>query len=466
MSDSQVNDEQNALKAGPPILPVVRPCRIGDGILALPEDEQERLRAVSASSPDDVQFFVPASGSGSRMFSFLEAYLSHPTNELTEQAQRFFSKLPSFAFFRKLPDQLQQSYLDGTLQIADFIHFLLDCEGLNYGHLPKALIPFHKHEPFVLNAFQEHLAQGHDLSKGAVRFHFTIQEEYTQAFIESKNELSALTRQDYQIDFSSQDKNTDAYVFDEDLQLIKDDDGQALRRPAGHGTLLQNLLQLRAPYILVKNIDNIQHFTQKQQSIDNWKFLLGLQLEIRSQLKIFLENQNWAGLQAWNANIGLFESASISNLSSDEWSELLNRPLRVCGMVRNNGQPGGGPFLMELNGHLTKQIIEKNQLASHPQVSQLMLQSAYFNPVLMVLSPCDLNGQFHDLTQFADPNSYLVVEKTLQGKKVQFIERPGLWNGAMAKWNTLFVEVPSGVSSPVKSALDLLDFAHQANKGA
>jgi hypothetical protein len=135
-------------------------------------------------------------------------------------------------------------------------------------------------------------------------------------------------------------------------------------------------------------------------------------------------------------------------------------------MVRNNGQPGGGPFYMEYNDMLTKQIVEKVQLSSHPRASQLLLQSAYFNPVLMVLSPCNLKDEPHDLSLFADPSSYLIVDKNHQGKAVRFVEQPGLWNGAMAHWNTLFVEVPSAAFSPVKTALDLLDFAHHANKGA
>jgi hypothetical protein len=466
MHAQQIEFQKKALLAGPPVLPVVRPCRIGDGILSLQEDEQDRLRLIAESSQEAIQFFIPASGSGSRMFSFLEEFIAHPSPERAEKAERFYSQLSDFAFFRKLPSTFQDAYFNGTLLIQDLIHYLLNPSGLNYGHLPKALIPFHVHEPFVLNAFQEHLAQGLELSKGSVQFHFTIQNEFQQAFIESKNELSALTRKDYNVAFSSQDKNTDAFVFNYNLELIQESEGVALRRPAGHGTLLDNLSGLQAPYILVKNIDNIQHFTQKQQSIDNWKFLLGLQIEIRRQLSTFLEKKDWSALCKWNESIGLFAPDTISNLSQKEWSELLNRPLRVCGMVRNNGQPGGGPFLMELNGHLTKQIVEKAQLTSHPQVSQLMLQSAYFNPVLMVLSPCDLKGQMHELDRFADPSSYSVVEKLFHGEKVQFIEQPGLWNGAMAKWNTLFVEVQSAVFSPVKSALDLLDFAHQTNKGA
>jgi hypothetical protein len=464
--DETIQLQQQALQKGAPILPVVRSCRVGDGILSLSEEEQERLRAVAGSSEEAIQFFIPASGSGSRMFAFLHEYLTQPSLELAEKAERFFSRLPEFALYRKLPVSIQNAYQTGALTLSELIHFLLNPDSLNYGQKPKALIPFHIHEPIILNAFQEHLLQNQLLSKGPIAYHFTIQDEFKAAFLEDISSLSALTSGTYDVTFSSQNKDTDAFVFDERLTIVEDENGQPLRRPAGHGTLLQNLAALNAKYILVKNIDNIQHYTQKQASIENWQVLLGLQIEVRSALFRFVETMDIEGFKQWNQRMGLFESDLIETLNINEWVELLNKPLRVCGMVRNNGQPGGGPFYMEYNGMLTKQIVEKVQLSSHPRASQLLLQSAYFNPVLMVLSPCNLKDEPHDLSLFADPSSYLIVDKNHQGKAVRFVEQPGLWNGAMAHWNTLFVEVPSAAFSPVKTALDLLDFAHHANKGA
>lgn len=464
--EESIQFQQQALQKGAPILPVVRSCRVGDGILSLSEEEQERLRAVASSFEDAIQFLIPASGSGSRMFAFLEEYLAQPSLELAEKAERFFSRLPEFALFRKLPAPMQSAYQTGALTLAELIHFLLNPAGLNYGQKPKALIPFHIHEPIILNAFQEHLLQNQQITAGSIAYHFTIQDEFKAVFLEDISSLSTLTSSAYDVSFSSQNKDTNAFIFDANLTIVTDENGQPLRRPAGHGTLLQNLAALNAKYILVKNIDNIQHYTQKQASIENWQVLLGLQIEVRSALLRFVENMDIEGCKQWNQRMGLFESERLDSLDINEWVELLNRPLRVCGMVRNNGQPGGGPFYMEYNGMLTKQIVEKVQLTSHPKASQLLLQSAYFNPVLMVLSPCNLKDEPHDLSQFADPSSYLIVEKIHQGKAIGFIEQPGLWNGAMAHWNTLFVEVPSAAFSPVKTVLDLLDFAHQANKGA
>lgn len=464
--EDMITAQQSALKKGAPLLPVLRPCKVGDGILKLPINEQEHYRLLARHLEEKVAFFIPASGSGSRMFAFLEEYLAHPSLELTEKAERFFSRLSEFALFRSLPLELQNKFQTGSLQLADLIHFLLQPKGLNYTNKPKALIPFHTHEPFVLNAFQEHLTQNHKLTSGEIAYHFTIQQEFEGEFLNALANLSAVTSRNYQVSFSSQDKNTDAFVFDGHEAVVKDDTGQPLRRPAGHGTLLTNLTAIRARYILVQNIDNVQHYSQKQERIANWQFLLGLQIEIRSAFRGFIEKNDLKGFQLWNLRFKMFEQDLITSLSETEWIELLNRPMRICGMVPNHGQPGGGPFYMELNGQTTKQIIEKAQLSSHPNASQLLLQSAYFNPVLMVLSPCNLQDEPHNLQQFADPSSYLIVEKNHRGDVVRFIEQPGLWNGSMAHWNTLFVEVPTAVFSPVKSALDLLDFAHQANKGA
>ena len=464
--EAYIQAQKAALQAGPPVLQVVRPCRLGDGILTFTTEEQERLRNVAASFDEAIQFFIPASGSGSRMFAFLEEFLTQSGLEVAEQAERFYSRLPEFALFRKLPTAIQNAYHAGTLTLAELIQFLLYPTGLSYASQPKARIPFHIHEPVVLNAFQEHLSQNQALTKGPIAYHFTIQEEFKSAFLTDVNALSALTSMTYEVTFSSQDKATDAYVFDDQHQIVNDTNGQPLRRPAGHGTLLQNLEALNAQYLLVKNIDNVQHFSQRQLSIENWQFLLGLQIDVRNALRGFLKHEDREGLLNWNARMGMFAQESLISLTTKDWKDLLNRPLRVCGMVRNNGQPGGGPFYVEINGMLSKQIVEKAQLTNHPSASQLLLQSAYFNPVLMVLSPCDLQNKPQALEQFTDPTSYFVVDKNQRGKAVRFIEQPGLWNGAMAHWNTLFVEVPSAAFSPVKTVLDLLDFAHQANKGA
>lgn len=443
---------------------VLSACRVGDGILAFADEQKEAYRQLAKQNALSIAYFVPASGSGSRMFEFLYEFVQYPNAENSQQAARFFSRLSEFALFRKLPLTLRMAYQDGKLQLETLIEHLLGEEKLNYGKTPKGLIPFHVHEPFVLNPFQEHLIQASNLIFDNCQFHFTIQQEFEAAFEHSIQELEALTSQKYAVSYSTQDAATDAFIFKQDGSLLRNDKGEALRRPAGHGTLLQNLQAISAEYILVKNIDNIQHFTQLDTSNQNWEFLVGLQIELRTQLKSFVANNDFAALCTWNQQFGLFEQEWLLQQAPQNWHALLNRPFRICGMVRNDGQPGGGPFYVEKDGLKSKQIVEKSQLTHLPNASKLLLQSTHFNPVLMVLSPCDLEGKPHDLQQFKDPEACFVVEKNQGGEKVKFVEQPGLWNGAMANWNTLFVELPSAIFSPVKSVVDLLENAHLANK--
>ncbi len=443
---------------------VLSACRVGDGILAFADEQKEAYRQLAKQNALSIAYFVPASGSGSRMFEFLYEFVQYPNAENSQQAARFFSRLSEFALFRKLPLTLRMAYQDGKLQLETLIEHLLGEEKLNYGKTPKGLIPFHVHEPFVLNPFQEHLLQASNLIFDNCQFHFTIQQEFEAAFEQSIQELEALTSQKYAVSYSTQDAATDAFVFKQDGSLLCNEKGEALRRPAGHGTLLQNLQAISAEYILVKNIDNVQHFTQLDTSNQNWEFLVGLQIELRTQLKSFVANNDFAALCTWNQQFGLFEQEWLLQQAQQNWHALLNRPFRICGMVRNDGQPGGGPFYVEKDGLKSKQIVEKSQLTHLPNASKLLLQSTHFNPVLMVLSPCDLEGKPHDLQQFKDPEACFVVEKNQGGEKVKFVEQPGLWNGAMAHWNTLFVELPSAIFSPVKSVVDLLENAHLANK--
>ena len=454
------------IQQGTQTVEVLSPCRVGDGILALTEDQKEYFRKLTQDRAPSVTFFIPASGSGSRMFEFLKEFIHYPNTENSQKAARFFSRLSEFALFRKLPQTIRKKYLGGELQLDELIDFLIGPKGLNFGSIPKGLIPFHIQEPIILNPFQEQLLQVAHLPVAHCQYHFTIQQEFEQDFKLAIDQIEALTAHTFAVTYSVQDPSTDAYVFKSDGQLLLDQSGRVVRRPAGHGTLLQNLDVLKSEYILVKNIDNVQHFSQQNTSNLTWEFLLGLQIQMRADLKQFAQSNDFEGLCEWNTRYALFDQQWLMEQEHSAWQELLNRPLRVCGMVKNDGQPGGGPFFVANAGQKSKQIVEKAQLTQLPKASQLLLQSTHFNPVMMVLSPCDLDGQPHQLADFVDRSACFVVDKQQDGESVKFVEQPGLWNGAMAHWNTLFVEVPSTVFSPVKSVLDLLDFAHLANKGA
>jgi len=459
---ANISAQQAALIRGQQTLAVVRPCRVGDGIIALTEEQQAYYKNLARQNKSLREVFIPASGAGSRMFSFLYDYLNFKDLESTQKAERFLSRLSEFALFRLLPSAMQDAFYNGTLSLPALIDFILKPEGLNFGQAPKGLIPFHIHEPFILNPFQEHLLQTQALQIGPLSFHFTIQEGFKEAFQKSITAISGLSANDYTVSYSTQEPSSDAFVFDPEGQLLLLPDGTPLRRPAGHGTLLHNLEQLKAQYILVRNIDNIQHFTQMQVANETWEWLVGLQIEVRQSLLNFLESNDCAAFLEWNKQFGLIDNSALANVNQN-WKNLIQRPLRICGMVRNDGQPGGGPFFVEKNGELSKQIVEKAQLVNHPEASALFLLSSHFNPVFMVLSPCDLLGNPHKLQDFRDPDTYFVVDKTQQGKRIKYIEQPGLWNGAMANWNTLFVEIPSAAFSPVKTVLDLLEKAHLPN---
>jgi hypothetical protein len=240
--------------------------------------------------------------------------------------------------------------------------------------------------------------------------------------------------------------------------------GQHVRRPAGHGALLSNLNALENELIFVKNIDNVQHPEKSESSFSTLKILGGLLIELKHDVHKLYENPSIEGLKILNQRFGLFDEAVVENCSDTiQIRDLLNRPFRVCGMVRNQGQPGGGPFWVKdsITGDRTKQIVEKAQIASTPDQLDILLRSSHFNPVLMAISPYSLTGEKFDLHHFADPSAFFIVRKDHNGTPVRYIELPGLWNGSMANWNTLFVEVDSESFSPVKTVLDLLDDAHK-----
>jgi hypothetical protein len=267
--------------------------------------------------------------------------------------------------------------------------------------------------------------------------------------------------QNFDVSFSEQSKETDSYAFLEDQSILKDDKGNAVTRPAGHGALLANLNALSEELIFVKNIDNVQHFSKSEMSVEALQMLGGILFEFRKQAKKLYAEPDEARLKELNETYQVFSDTDLTDqLSSDEIRAILNRPLRVCGMVKNEGQPGGGPFWVKENGKISKQIVEKAQISTTGEQFRLMVQSTHFNPVIMAVCPLSMEGEKLDLNDFKDASKYFIVNKTQHGKKIKYMELPGLWNGSMANWNTIFVELPSSVFSPVKTVLDLLGDQH------
>lgn len=458
--EKNVLEQKKAILNGVPSLDVLKPCRLGDGILQFEKEEELAFKQRFELLTKQLSFFIPASGSGSRMFQFLYDYLNQTSEINQAQTEQFIRRITSFAFYKCFPNDVKEKIENFAWTIDDLIAFVLGEDGLNYGLYPKGLIPFHSLGPFILNPFQEQLIQGNKIKNEPIDFHFTIQSKFKEQFEEAIKSLSEMTGDHYPVSYSEQDANTNAYAFYPDGTLAIGDHGESIRRPAGHGTLLTNLAQIESDYVLVKNIDNLQHFSQSEASTEQWKILVGLLDHLKDAFFKLEVEPSLMEFEKLNLRFQLLPQNEIKNI--EELKAFIRRPLRVCGMVKNEGQPGGGPFFVQKNGQIRKQIVEKAQLANTDKVNALLMQSTHFNPVMMVLDMKDFQGNKFDLTEFTENDSFFIVEKDHQGRKIQFIEYPGLWNGGMAKWNTVFVEIPNEVFTPVKTVLDLLQPAHQA----
>ena len=452
--------QKNDILNGAPFLDVVRPCRLGDGIIQLTSEEEHELTQRFSHVKKELSFFIPASGSGSRMFQFLYDYLNQTTETNQAQTEQFIRRISSFAFYKRFPAEVKEKIENFTWSIEDLISYVLGEGGLNFGLYPKGLIPFHSLGPFMLNPFQEQLIQGSQLVQGPIDFHFTIQSTFEAHFQSAIQSLSDMTGDVYPVTYSEQDPKTNSFAFYADGTLALGEDEEPIRRPAGHGTLLTNLARIQSDYVLVKNIDNLQHFSQSASSNAQWKILVGLLDQLKEAFSGLAKNPSLVEFEQLNQRFHFLPENELK--SEAELMDFISRPIRVCGMVRNEGQPGGGPFYVQKNGETRKQIVEKAQLANTDKVNALLMQSTHFNPVMMALDFKDFHGEHYDLTQFTDEEAFFIVEKSHLGKSIRFIEQPGLWNGAMAKWNTIFIEIPNEVFTPVKTVLDLLQNTHQA----
>lgn len=445
-----------------PEINLIRPCRLNDGILRHADFEKNRYKIIFGNSEQKIHFFIPASGAGSRMFKFLYEFLHNPDVDSRSKVERFLNAIEDFAFFELLPYEIKKKVREYDINLDTFIAYIINEEGLGLGNIPKGLVPFHKSRSFILNAFQEHLLQGLNMKEDLIHFHFTINKDHKQEIKNSVSAIRQLTGRDFTVEWTEQLPSTHTIAFDNKQNTLKDEEGNILVRPSGHGALLNNLNTIDSGIIFVKNIDNVQHESHAQVSIDHLRYLGGLLESFKNDLREALNSEN---PQEQFSRLNLQyqfsdETTDFSSFSLEKLQKLANRPIRVCGMVRNEGQPGGGPFWVEEDGKTTKQIVEKSQIGSNETMYKLMVQSKYFNPVIMAISTKDLSGNKLDLMEFADLGKYFVVQKTYAGQSIRFMERPGLWNGSMAHWLSLFVEVPSSIFTPVKNVLDLLNTSH------
>ncbi len=457
------------------------------GILCLSDKEITRYEKQyrSLARGKKILKFVPASGAATRMFkdlySFTATYFGVAKNFDKEfpEVKTFLENLRTFAFFNDLKACMEASDLDieDYLRRGDYstvINFLLKEQYLGYGSLPKALLKFHRYGAVQRTPLEEHIVEGALYARnsdGTVNLHFTISPEHRKAFRKKIAEVKQYYESTFgiklNISFSEQKHYTDTIAVDEQNNPTRDENGHLIFRPGGHGALIENLNEQRADLIFVKNIDNVVPDWMKHTTVIYKQVLAGMLLELREKCFEMLrtlddkpDNRTLNKIIRFakeNLNIMVPEGCDAKTLHN-----LLNRPMRICGMVKNLGEPGGGPFYtIDTMGHRSLQVVESAQVNHNdPKQEKIFQSSTHFNPVDLVCSTKNYRGRYFDLRKYVDPQTGFISKKTKGALTVKSQELPGLWNGAMADWITLFVEVPVATFNPVKTVNDLLRKEH------
>jgi len=460
-----------------------RPCVAGDGIIQIRPQAHARLNGAfeKASAAGRLLHFVPASGAASRMFRQLrKARAGESGRQSDPELQRFLENLDKFAFYTDLQKTMAEAGQDLARAVADrdlslITSYLLDPCGLSYAHLPKGLLAFHKAADGARTPFIEHLAEAALLSglDSNVDLHFTVSPEHLPLF---RAQLSAWLKTleetygcHFRVTYSEQKPSTGTLVLDDSGQPMRDTNGQLLLRHGGHGALVENLNDLAADILLVRNIDNVVPDARKQTNLTWTRLLTGYLLEIQEEqhgLLRALQNQPDDPMTRELVISFLADRLQTEiSLTSDSKTliKTLDRPIRVCGMVPNSGEPGGGPFwVRDEQGRITKQIVETAQIdKSDPGQAAILSNATHFNPVDMVCGVQDWQGRPYDLTRFVNDDAVIITTKHQGDRDLRVLELPGLWNGGMSGWHTLFVEIPTEAFNPVKTVFDLLRPAHQ-----
>lgn len=407
--------------------------------------------------------FIPASGAATRMFKDLYSYLEN--QEKTEFVETFLSNLENFAFYNDLQNTVNS--VDFSMGDGEENHLIKNIvkDGLSYGSLPKALIKMHAYDNFTTTPIDEHIYEGEQyLNDERIQLHFTIAKEHEEQF-NAYIEEAIKTKSNVEVTYSFQNPEINTMAVDMENSPFLLDNGEVLYRPAGHGGLLENLNDLDGDIIFIKNVDNVCHRSRIEDTLSSKKALASIGLEVKKQVDQYLMQLKTDEYDL--EEIVQFLNETLNITLKSEWTkekaiQFLNRPLRVCGVVENAGEPGGGPFIVDNGEYLDLQICEKSEIdLSDPSKVEILNNSQYFNPVDLVCFVKDYEGNKFDLTKFANEDRYFISEKTYKGRKLKALEHPGLWNGAMHHWNTLFVEVPSSTFNPVKTVNDLLRDGHR-----
>lgn len=500
----EVQRHLRLFKGPPPYLKLLRPCVPKDGIRIV---DREEMRALTTSYEREALKgrclkFVPSSGAASRMFRPLLRYLNqekevmreaiesaaHARQEDAQELLNFMNGIREFAFFKDLKSLMSKKGLPAeTLikrgQFTDIISLLLADEGLGYAHLPKALLKFHEYPEGNRTAFEEHLVEAAHYVADQDRqctLHFTVSQEHLEDFDRLLNSVKPVYEQKYQVSlrvtFSTQKRSTDTLAVDPQNRPFRNKDGRLLFRPGGHGALIENLSDLKGDIVFAKNIDNVVPDRLKPVTFEWKKILGGYLVALQNQIFSYMEElSSGAEDPSFLAKVEDFLRSelflSLPAFAAKEAPEArrkslmtrLDRPIRVCGMVKNEGEPGGGPFWVEeQSGEISCQIVETAQIDPESKAQQaIFASSTHFNPVDLVCGVRNWQGRPFDLRRYVDLNAVFISHKSQEGRELKALEHPGLWNGSMARWITLFVEVPVITFNPVKTVNDLLRPEHQ-----
>ena len=492
ISEKQIEEQLACFVKGFPYLEIAASASVEKGIMVIDKEAQasymEAWDAYLAKNKKIVKF-VPASGAASRMFKNLYEFLSADYQEPTTAfEQKFFNEITKFAFYKALNAKCEQNTgkdiqaLIAAGEYKEIVANLLEAKGLNYGQLPKGLLLFHTYPESVRTAMEEHLAEGAMYAKnnaGEVNIHFTVSPEHQALFeqlvAEKAGEYEDQFSVKYDVSFSIQKPSTDTVAAAMDNTPFRDKNGKLLFRPGGHGALIENLNDVDADVVFIKNIDNVVPDSFKCATVIYKKVIAGVLVSLQQKIFHYLElieGGKYTHEQVEEMIHFLQDDLCVKNPDTKllEDAELilyikgkLERPLRVCGMVKNVGEPGGGPFLaVNPDGTISLQVLESSQIDMKDPAKKAMFEKGtHFNPVDLVCAVKDYQGNKYNLPEYVDKNTGFISFKSKDGRELKALELPGLWNGAMSNWNTIFVEVPIETFNPVKTVNDLLRPEHQ-----
>ncbi len=491
ISEQQIETQLGQFKTGFPFLKLEAAAAIGRGIMA-PDAEQGKQYIAAwqqyKAEGKRVVKFVPASGAASRMFkdmfAFVDADYDVPT---TDFEKKYFDHIEKFAFYDELDAACQKNNGKGIKALLAEGNYkavaanMLKAEGLNYGQLPKGLLLFHNYPEGPRTPMEEHLVEGalYAASNGEAHVHFTVSHEHMELFKQKVAQKADLYAQKYgikyDITFSEQKPSTDTVAANPDGTPFRNSDGSLLFRPGGHGALIENLNEIDADVIFVKNIDNVVPDRLKGDTVEWKQIIAGVLVTLQQKAFEYLRlldtgkytHEQLEQIIRFVQQDLCCRKADIKELEDAELviylRKKLNRPMRVCGVVKNVGEPGGGPFLTyNQDGTVSLQILESSQIdKSNKEYMEMFTKGTHFNPVDLVCAVKDYQGKPFDLPKYVDPTTGFISQKSKNGKELQALELPGLWNGAMSDWSTVFVEVPLSTFNPVKTVNDLLREQHQ-----